>query len=249
VSPRLSAYGPGWPPSATATGRTPAVKNPSSGFSASQILEVIEHLRAEDALASLQLLHFHLGSQIANIRDIQTGLRECARFYRALHEARAPVATIDIGGGLGVDYEGTRSRSACSMNYSMDEYARHVIQTFSELCAETNLPHPDLISESGRALTAHHAVLVTNVVDQEDPGTRIPEALRDDAPAALRNLWNDHRMLQEADSSRSPSRSTTTPPRPWRTSRPSSPTVWFRWWNGPRQRRCTTASACCFNSA
>jgi len=82
------------------------------GLSASQILEVIEHLRAEDALASLQLLHFHLGSQIANIRDIQTGLRECARFYRALHEAGAPVATIDIGGGLGVDYEGTRSRSA-----------------------------------------------------------------------------------------------------------------------------------------
>lgn len=174
------------------------------GLSASQILDVIEHLRRENALPSLQLLHFHLGSQIANIRDIQTGLRECARFYRALHEAGAPVTTIDVGGGLGVDYEGTRSRSACSMNYSMDEYARHVVQTFSELCAEADLPHPDLISESGRALTAHHAVLVTNIVDREDPGTRLPEALAEDASAPLRNLWNDHQLLQQPDSGRSP---------------------------------------------
>lgn len=174
------------------------------GLSAGQILEVIEDLRAADALDSLQMLHFHLGSQIANIRDIQTGLRECARFYRALHEAGAAVGTIDIGGGLGVDYEGTRSRSPCSMNYSMDEYARNVVQTFAELCNEAELPHPNLVSESGRALTAHHAVLVTNVVDREDPDTRLPESPPDNAPAPLRSLWHDHQLLEHERGERSP---------------------------------------------
>src|SRR5690554_2991850 len=105
------------------------------GLSAGQVLDVVERLRAADALDSLQLLHFHLGSQIANIRDIQTGLRECARFYSELRQLGAPVTTVDIGGGLGVDYEGTRSRSSCSMNYTMFEYAYnvvHVLQARSE---------------------------------------------------------------------------------------------------------------------
>ncbi|MFO7786545.1 MAG: biosynthetic arginine decarboxylase, partial [Halospina sp.] len=97
------------------------------GLSAQQVLTVVEQLRAADALDCLQLLHFHLGSQIANIRDIQTGLREAARFHHSLREAGAPLNTVDVGGGLGVDYEGTRSRSACSMNYSMEEYARQVV--------------------------------------------------------------------------------------------------------------------------
>src|SRR5690554_2912013 len=105
------------------------------GLSASQVLDVVARLRQAGALDSLQLLHFHLGSQIANIRDIQTGLRECARFYSELRQLGAPVTTVDIGGGLGVDYEGTRSRSSCSMNYTMFEYAYnvvHVLQARSE---------------------------------------------------------------------------------------------------------------------
>ena len=174
------------------------------GLSAGQILELIEQLREAGALEWLQMLHFHLGSQIANIRDIQSGLRECARFYRALHEAGAAVTTVDIGGGLGVDYEGTRSRSACSMNYSMDEYARNVVQTFKDLCAEADLPHPELVSESGRALTAHHAVIVTNVVDRETPDTRIPDGPPDGDCAALRDLWHDHQLLQHNSGERSP---------------------------------------------
>lgn len=173
------------------------------GLSASQVLDVVEQLRQADALDSLQLLHFHLGSQIANIRDIQTGLRECARFYSELRQLGAPVGTVDIGGGLGVDYEGTRSRSSCSMNYSVREYAWNVVQILQQECERTGVPHPDLISESGRALTAHHAVLVANVIDEERPETGDPEMPGDDAPAPLHNLWQNYGSLQDPLSQRS----------------------------------------------
>ncbi|MBE03189.1 MAG: biosynthetic arginine decarboxylase, partial [Euryarchaeota archaeon] len=155
------------------------------------------------ALDSLQLLHFHLGSQIANIRDIQTGLRECARFYTELHRLGAPIRTVDIGGGLGVDYEGTRSRSSCSMNYSLHEYAYYVIHVLQSECDRHGIPHPDLISESGRALTAHHSVLVTNVIDREYPDRREPSDLPPDAPGPLRDLARDLQSLRDAASPRS----------------------------------------------
>lgn len=173
------------------------------GLSAGQVLDVVERLRAANALEALQLLHFHLGSQIANIRDIQTGLRECARFYSELRQLGAPVDTVDIGGGLGVDYEGTRSRSSCSMNYSMREYAWNVIHTLQGECDRAGVPHPDLISESGRALTAHHAVLVTNVIDREQPESRTPSAPAEDAPGPLHDLWRDYGSLTDADNTRS----------------------------------------------
>ncbi len=167
------------------------------GLSANQVLDVVEQLRAAGALASLQLLHFHLGSQIANIRDIQTGLKECARFYSELCQLGAPIGTVDIGGGLGVDYEGTRSRSSCSMNYSVTEYAYNVIHTLQAECDRAGIPHPDLISESGRALTAHHAVLVTNVIDREAPEVREPGEPAADAPEPLHDLWRDLQSLRD----------------------------------------------------
>ncbi|TPW16353.1 MAG: arginine decarboxylase [Halothiobacillaceae bacterium] len=104
---------------------------------------------------------------IANINDIQQGMRECARYYAELHRLGATITTVDVGGGLGIDYEGTRSRSFCSMNYSVDEYARNIVNVLWEVCHQANLPHPDIITESGRAMTAHHAVLMTNVIDFE----------------------------------------------------------------------------------
>lgn len=170
------------------------------GLTASQIMQVVETLREQNALASLQLVHFHLGSQIANIRDIQRGLRECARFYQSLVELGAPVDCVDVGGGLGVDYEGTRSRSDCSANYSMADYARHVVTAFAQLCQETGLPQPHLISESGRALTAHHAVLITNVIDEERIDTAPPP--RPDTPdPQLNALW---RVLDQLDGEQEP---------------------------------------------
>ncbi|MDX1800154.1 MAG: biosynthetic arginine decarboxylase [Marinobacter sp.] len=173
------------------------------GLSASQILKVLTALDQAGAKDSLQLLHFHLGSQIANIRDIQTGLRECARFYSELRALGAPIDTVDIGGGLGVDYEGTRSRSSCSMNYSMSEYAYNVIHTLQIECDRAGIPHPHLISESGRALTAHHAVLITNVIDREVPDTDPPAQPTDDAPGPLHDLWRDYLNLQDDGSTRS----------------------------------------------
>ena len=173
------------------------------GLSASQVLDVVNTLRQANALDTLQLLHFHLGSQIANIRDIQTGLRECARFYSELRQLGAPIGTVDIGGGLGVDYEGTRSRSSCSMNYSVHEYAYNVIHVLQSECDRYGLPHPDLISESGRALTAHHSVLVTNVIDREVPGDHNPEQPAAESPGPLHDLWRDLLSLEDADTPRS----------------------------------------------
>ncbi|MCA1768663.1 MAG: biosynthetic arginine decarboxylase, partial [Halomonas sp.] len=166
------------------------------GLTASQILAVVDHLRDANALESLQLVHFHLGSQIANIRDIQRGLRECARFYQSLVELGAPVDTVDVGGGLGVDYEGTRSRSFCSVNYSMLEYARNVVYAFRLACQERDLPEPHLISESGRALTAHHAVLITNVIGEERISENAPERRVEDDPQ-VNELWRVHDLLHE----------------------------------------------------
>lgn len=173
------------------------------GLSASQVLDVVRTLENAGALNSLQLLHFHLGSQIANIRDIQTGLRECARFYTELHTLGAPVGTVDIGGGLGVDYEGTRSRSSCSMNYSVAEYAYNVVHVMQAECDRLGVPHPNLISESGRALTAHHSVLITNVIDRETPVRQQPVEPDEDAPAPLKDLWRDLANLDDMSSGRS----------------------------------------------
>jgi arginine decarboxylase len=166
------------------------------GLSATQVLRVVERLREENMLDCLQLVHFHLGSQIANIRDIQRGMREAARYYAELLRLGAGINTVDVGGGLGIDYEGTRSRSFCSINYSVDEYAKNIVHIVWETCAEHGLPHPDIITESGRAMTAHHAVLITNVIDLErvpDLGTVPPAG--EDEPLIIKDLS----ALYEAD--------------------------------------------------
>ncbi|SFD88047.1 arginine decarboxylase [Thiohalospira halophila DSM 15071] len=175
------------------------------GLSASQVLAVAERLRAAGRADCLRLMHFHLGSQIPNIRDIQRGLREGARYYAELRRMGLPVETVDVGGGLGVDYEGTRSRSACSINYTLQEYANNVVRAFAEMASEAGLPCPHLITESGRAMTAHHAVLVTNVIDTErvtDEGeVAEPDA---EAPRIVRDLWEGLNQLRAGDDARSP---------------------------------------------
>jgi arginine decarboxylase len=106
-----------------------------------------------------------------------------------LRSLGVPVQVLDAGGGLGVDYEGTGSRSYCSMNYSVDQYAEAIVETLARVCEENQLPHPELVTESGRAMTAHHALLVTNVIDTEQaPGAAEPDALEDTAPHTLREL-------------------------------------------------------------
>ncbi|MDZ7752220.1 MAG: biosynthetic arginine decarboxylase [Gammaproteobacteria bacterium] len=149
------------------------------GLTAREVLEAIDTLRQAGLLEHLRLMHFHLGSQVANIRDIQTGLREAARYYAELRRLGVPITRVDVGGGLGVDYEGTARRSFCSMNYSIQEYANNVVQALGEMCETHDLPHPDIITEAGRAMTAHHAMLITEVTDTavlSDPGELAPPA-------------------------------------------------------------------------
>ena len=94
-------------------------------------------------------------------------MHECAQHYAQLRQLGINITCVDVGGGLGVDYDGSRSRSACSMNYSIEEYAKNIVNGLADACEALDLPHPDIISESGRAMTAHHAVLITNVIERE----------------------------------------------------------------------------------
>jgi arginine decarboxylase len=163
------------------------------GLSASQTLAAIKTLADANQLNALQLVHYHLGSQLANIRDIQRALRECARYYAELRGLGVPIEWVDVGGGLGVDYEGTNSRSYCSANYTMQEYANKVVTALADICSERNLPHPHIISESGRALTAHHAVLITNVIEiEEAPGAVAPLDPIAGEPTILLDLWRGY---------------------------------------------------------
>jgi arginine decarboxylase len=160
------------------------------GLSAAEVLRVVERLQGVNLLPSLQMMHFHMGSQIANVQHIQAGMKEAARYYAELRALGAEVKVVNVGGGLGVDYEGTRSRSFCSMNYSVQEYAANIVHALWETCAAHGLPHPDVISESGRALTAHHAVLITNVIEVERArGTAAVAPATAEEPQVIRDLW------------------------------------------------------------
>jgi len=162
------------------------------GLTPRQLLTLIDQLKAAQLTPSLQLLHVFMGSQISNVRDIAAGMREATRYFVELCKLGLPIGYVDVGGGLGVDYEGTRSRSACSINYGLDQYATTVVQPLAEACAEHGLKPPHVISETGRAMVAHHAVLVTNVSDIERaPEGRVPPADGDE-PATLRRLREIH---------------------------------------------------------
>ncbi len=160
------------------------------GLSAAQVLEIISRIKESGLTDCLQLMHFHIGSQVSNVRDIQNALREAARYYAELRTLGAAIQTIDIGGGLGIDYEGTCSRNDCSINYSIQEYANNVVHEFGEICNSLDLPQPNIITESGRSMTAHHAVLITNVIDIEPvPVKEEPQPPSEEDPNIIQDLW------------------------------------------------------------
>ncbi|EEG85449.1 arginine 2-monooxygenase [Proteus penneri ATCC 35198] len=173
------------------------------GLAATQVLQLIDMLRQAGRIDSLQLLHFHLGSQMANIRDIATGVRESARFYVELHKLGVNIQYFDVGGGLGVDYEGTRSQSDCSVNYGLNEYANNVIWAIGDACDENDLPHPTVITESGRALTAHHTVLISNVIGVERNEFTAITPPEEDAARPIASLWETWEEMQTKGHSRS----------------------------------------------
>ena len=167
------------------------------GLSPRQVLNLVERLKAANMLESLQLLHFHMGSQISNVRDIANGMREAVRYFVELSAMGCGIRFMDSGGGLAVDYEGTRSRGYCSMNYGLDQFAHNLIQPLSEACEEHGLPPPMMITEAGRAMTAHHAVMIANVSEVEAAPQGCVVASEKNEPMVLKHLREVHHALDQ----------------------------------------------------
>jgi len=169
------------------------------GLAADEMVEAVERLRAWGELECLELLHFHLGSQISSIRAIKDALREAGRLFVELWQMGSHgLRYFDVGGGLGVDYDGSQTNYGSSINYSVQEYANDVVFAIQELCDAAEAPHPTIVTESGRAITAHHSVLVVDVlgVSELGPG-EVPATLDDDTEPVLRNLVDTYEMVSE----------------------------------------------------
>lgn len=159
------------------------------GLTSSELLTALKILDEKNLHDSLRLIHFHIGSQITKIRHIQTALREAAQFYVQLHKMGYNVDFVDCGGGLGVDYDGTRSPSSeSSVNYSIQEYVNDCIYTFVDAANKNGIDHPNIITESGRSLTAHHSVLIIDVLETAS----LPEMAEDFEPSE-----KDHQLVKD----------------------------------------------------
>ena len=159
------------------------------GLTAAELLSALKMLDEKGLHDSLRLIHFHIGSQITKIRRIQTALREAAQFYVNLHNMGYNVDFVDCGGGLGVDYDGTRSSSSeSSVNYSIQEYVNDCVYTFVEAANKNNIPHPNLITESGRSLAAHHSILIIDVLETAS----LPEM-----PDEFEAKESDHQLVRD----------------------------------------------------
>ena len=153
------------------------------GLNSSELLEALDFLERNKMKDCLKLIHFHIGSQVTKIRRIKTALREATQFYVQLSKMGFNIDFVDIGGGLGVDYDGTRnSASESSMNYSTQEYANDAVSTLVDACTKNGIRQPNIITESGRSLTAHHSVLIFDVLET----TSLPQ-------------WNDNEEVSETD--------------------------------------------------
>ncbi|MFM1873682.1 MAG: biosynthetic arginine decarboxylase [Planctomycetota bacterium] len=158
------------------------------GLTAGELVRVVERLREVNMLDCLELLHFHIGSQITAIRAIKDALKEATRFYTELIDLGAGLKFLDVGGGLAVDYDGSSTNFHSSANYSMQEYANDVVFAVQQACDEKGIPHPDIVSESGRALTAHHAILVFDVLDVSSQTVEAPAGAEKHEDTTIANL-------------------------------------------------------------
>lgn len=159
------------------------------GLTSSELLDAMDFLERNKLKDCLKLVHFHIGSQVTKIRRIKIALREASQFYAQLCLNGFNIDFVDIGGGLGVDYDGTRSaNSESSVNYSIQEYVNDSVSTIVDVCEKNSLPHPNIITESGRSLTAHHSVLIFEVLET----TSLPEWEHEEEPSA-----DDHELVHE----------------------------------------------------
>ena len=173
------------------------------GLTSSELLEALDYLDKNKMKDCLRLVHFHIGSQVNKIRRIKLAMREASQFYVQMHKNGFLIDFVDIGGGLGVDYDGTRSSSESSVNYSIQEYVNDVVSTLVDVSEKNGLPHPNIITESGRSLTAHHSVLVFEVLESTSlPRWEEEEEVSPDDHELLRELYslwdtlNQPRMLE-----------------------------------------------------
>ena len=168
------------------------------GLTSAELMQVVERLRREDMLDCLELLHFHIGSQITAIRSVKDALREASRIFVELHALGAGLSFLDIGGGLAVDYDGSKTNWHSSSDYTLQEYANDVVSAVQEACDQKNIPHPDIVSESGRALVAHHSLLVFDVLGQTSlPIEPPPPQASEHASPPIRALYETWRAVSK----------------------------------------------------
>ncbi len=165
------------------------------GLAIPQILTVIQYLKQKNSLHYLQLLHFHIGSQISSISVIKDAIREASQIYVQLAKVNPNMKYLDVGGGLGVDYDGSKTNFYASKNYNMQNYANDIVAEVKEVCEEANINAPILISESGRAITAHHSVVIFNVLHTNNVSTILPPLRGEQENLIIRNLWETYESI------------------------------------------------------
>ena len=158
------------------------------GLTTPELLGAINLLKAEGALDCLKLLHFHIGSQITDISAIQDAVKEATRIYAKMRKLGVPLEYLDCGGGLGVDYDGTKTSTDHSMNYTLDEYARGLVYSIQTVCGQEKVPEPNIVTESGRSTAAHHAMLVVNIFGSIETGA---------APISVDETPDEHVVVKE----------------------------------------------------
>jgi len=183
------------------------------GLTSTELIQAIEFAKKNHILDNINLVHFHIGSQITNIRKIKSAIQEASQYYVELIKENCNIQFVDIGGGLGVDYDGSRSSNPSSINYSVQEYLNDAIFSLQEVADKNNIPHPNLITESGRALTAHHSVLVFDVLEKTSLLTwnenykisdedhehvqELYQILHNLTPANMLESWHDAQQIRE----------------------------------------------------
>ncbi|HKP35950.1 MAG TPA: biosynthetic arginine decarboxylase [Pyrinomonadaceae bacterium] len=160
------------------------------GLTTTELLEVINRLKEAGRVDMLRLLHFHIGSQLTDIKRIKNAMKEAARVYAKVYQMKVPVELLDVGGGMAVDYDGSKTAFDSSANYNAQEFANDVIYTIKQVCDDENVPNPTIIQESGRFLSAYHAILVTNVLEEIETVVEdiTPIEIEDDDPQVVIEL-------------------------------------------------------------
>ena len=167
------------------------------GLTIPRILSVVEELQQAQMLDCLQLLHFHIGSQISAITVIKEAIREASQIYVQLVKMGANLTYLDVGGGLAVDYDGSKTNFHASKNYNMQNYANDIVAQVKDACEQGQVPVPVLVSESGRAIAAHQSVLVFDVLGTNDVAAEVPQVVTEDEPLVIRNFWETYQTIDD----------------------------------------------------